>query len=202
MESEDTVEEAWADGVDAVLFKLDKDLKTVKIGVVIGIGAGAGGIAMALILGKTVAKLAEGMNGIGQLTQAMMVQLNPGMAQGPQPGYQVVDQERFDNVMGGTPGPDVPAPSTEGSVRSFLAPRGKVPDESIRTGDDALEAIAGPESSIPDWAKEAMADDHIDLNGAAPDAGTAGLPGPDVPPPSSEGAVRSVVKPRVPPAGE
>lgn len=187
-------DDSWADGVDYRLLKLEKEGKTLKIGVVVGLGAGAAGIGMALILGKTVAKLAEGMGQIGQLTQAMMVQLNGPIVQRPQ---DMGNQK-------GSPMPtpeDMPAPSGEGSVRSFLSPRGTIDDESIRSGDETLEAVGGPESSVPDWAKEAMAAEHVDLNGTAPGAVAEVLPDPDaVPAPSAEGSVRSVVAPRIPPA--
>lgn len=176
-ESEEVETDQWADGVDYRLLVLERQGKTLKIGVVVGIGAGAAGIAMSMILGRTVTKLAQGMGQLGEITNAMFVQMNPSMAQtGPQPGERIV-------TATGAPGPDVPSPSSDGAARSFLAPRGTLPDESIRTGDDTSEAVDGPESGVPDWAREAMATELLDAKGTAPDAGTAvTLDDDDIPP--------------------
>lgn len=156
-------EDEWGLVIEYRITDLESKTKTLRMGVMVAGAAGVAGIGMSLFLGKTVAKLAEQMGQIGQITQAMMAQLGGGVPQ----------QEQRTMSGTGAPGPDVPAPTTDGAARVFLAPRGVIKDESITNGDKVSEAYEGPETHISDEVREQLEKENISFNEPAPDAGKA-----------------------------
>jgi F0F1-type ATP synthase membrane subunit c/vacuolar-type H+-ATPase subunit K len=157
MPDENEIDDEWGLVVDFRLDKLDKDTRTLKMGVLVGIGAGVAGIGMSLILGKTVAKMAEGLGQLSQFTQALMVQANGGTVAGPT----------------GAPGPDVPPPTNDGAARAIIDPRALDETRKPPNGSKVSEPFEGPASEVSDAVREILEQERVEFNEPTPEAGTA-----------------------------